>query len=111
MHVLNGIAYAGEPEPILTVVGVFPLEGHRLRVRFSTGEIRIFDFKPLLKLPAFIPLANEKVFSAVGIEHGVPIWNDGEIDIAPETLYEDGKPVAALGVAEEPGVYEGRKTV
>ena len=108
MYIVNGIAYAGEPEPMLAVVGVFPLEGHRLRVRFSTGETRIYDFKPLLKLPAFVPLADEKVFSVVGIDGGVPIWKDGEIDIAPEELYENGiPPETALGVAEESGVYEG----
>ena len=107
MYVKNGIAYAGEPEPMLSVVGVRPLEGHWLWVRFSTGEIRVFDFKPLLKFPAFTPLANEKVFAAVGIDYGCPMWNDGEIDIAPETLLAGGIDPAVLGVAEERSVYEG----
>jgi len=71
-----------------TVVGVRPLEGHRLWVRFSSGETKIFDFTSLLDFPAFAPLKDEKVFSAVGIDYGVPVWDDGKIDIAPETLYE-----------------------
>ena len=96
MHIVNGIAYAGEPAPSLKVVGVRPLEKHRLWVRFSSGEAKIFDFKPLLGCPAFSPLANESVFSAVYLDYGVPVWNDGEIDIAPETLYQDGSPAEAL---------------
>ena len=90
MYIVNGIAYAGERVQPLKVVGVRPLAGHRLWVRFSSGETRIFDFGPLLATPAFAPLADEKVFSAVGIDYGVPVWNDGEIDIAPETLYRNG---------------------
>ena len=84
MYIINGIAYAGEPVQPLKIVGVRPLEEHRLWVRFSSGETKIFDFKPLLKTPAFAPLADEKIFSAVGIDYGVPVWNDGEIDISPE---------------------------
>jgi hypothetical protein len=90
MYIDNGIAYAGEPVPPLSVVGVRSLEGYRLWVRFSSGETRVFDFRSLLGTPAFAPLADERFFSAVGIDYGVPVWNDGEIDIAPETLYRDG---------------------
>ena len=90
MYIENGIAYAGERTPLLTVVGIRPLEGHRLWIRFSSGETRVFDFTPLLKTPAFAPLTDEKVFSAVGIDYGVPVWNDGAIDIDPETLLHDG---------------------
>ena len=91
MYVENGIAYAGERASLLTVVGVRPLEGHRLWVRFSSNETRVFDFKPLLKFPAFAPLTDEKVFSSVYIDYGVPTWNDGTIDIDPEMLYHDGE--------------------
>ena len=90
MYIVNGIAYAGEQEEPLSVVGVRPLKKHRLWVRFSTGETRVYDFTPLLKTPAFAPLADEEVFSAVGIDYGVPMWNNGEIDIAPEALLRDG---------------------
>ena len=48
------------------------------------------DFTPLLKTPAFAPLADEEVFRSVYIDRGVTVWNDGEIDIAPEFLYEHG---------------------
>ena len=90
MYIINGIAYAGEQKPMLKVSGVRPLEGHRLWVRFNTGEAKIFDFKPLLHRPAFAPLMDKQVFDSVYIDYGVPVWNGGNIDIAPEELYAQG---------------------
>ena len=90
MYIRNGIAYAGETTPIIRVSGIRPLENHMLWVRFSTGETRIFDFKPLLELPAFSPLADMDVFRSAYIDFGTVVWNDGAIDIAPEALYERG---------------------
>lgn len=90
MYIVNGIAYAGEPAPLLKVSGLRPMEDHKLWIRFSTGEAKIFDFTPLLGQPAFEPLSDMAVFRAVYIDYGVPVWCDGDIDIAPETLYEQG---------------------
>lgn len=90
MYIKNGIAYAGEEAPLLKVSGVRPLKNHKLWLRFNNGEARIFDFTPLLGKPAFAPLKEESVFFDVYIDYGVPVWNDGDIDIAPETLYEQG---------------------
>lgn len=90
MYIVNGIAYAGEQAPILRVVGVCPLSDFRLWVRFNNSEAKIFDFKPLLNTPAFAPLADPDTFRSVYIDYGVPSWNDGSIDIAPETLYDLG---------------------
>jgi len=92
MFIADGIAYAGDPVPPLKIVGARPLEGHRLWIRFSSGEAKVFDFTPLLGTPAFAPLADEKVFSDVFIDYGVPVWNNGEIDISPDTLYHNGIP-------------------
>lgn len=90
MYVVNGIAYAGEQKPLLKVSGVRPMEDYRLWVRFNTGEAKVFDFKPLLDRPAFASLSDMAVFNSVYIDYGVPVWNDGDIDIAPEALYEHG---------------------
>jgi hypothetical protein len=79
-------------EKILKVKEALPMEGHRLWVRFTTGEAQIFDFKPLLNTPAFAPLADQSVFNSVYIDHGIPVWKNGDIDIAPEKLYECGVP-------------------
>ena len=37
----------------------------------------------------FKALADEKVFSNPILFHGVITWNNGEIDIAPETVYRN----------------------
>lgn len=96
MYIMDGIAYAGEQTPAIKVSGVRPLDDYRLWVRFNTGEARIFDFKPLLNKPAFTPLADKDTFMSVYIDYGVTVWNEGDIDIAPETLYQNS--VKAGGV-------------
>ena len=93
MYVMDGIAYAGEKAPEIKVSGVRPLEGHKLWLRFSSGEVRIFDCTSLLGSPAFAPLSDEAVFRGVYIDYGVVTWQDGEIDIAPAYLYEHAQPV------------------
>ena len=95
MYIKDGIAYAGEPKQPLKISGVRPLPGYQLWVRFSNGEAKVFDFKSLLDSPAFSPLKDINVFNSVYIDYGVTVWNDGDIDIAPEYLYEHG--VAAGG--------------
>ena len=57
-------------------------------VTFSTGEKRLFDTTEL-KGPAFAPLADEKIFNNPVLFHGVITWKNGEIDIAPETVYKE----------------------
>lgn len=96
MYVVDGIAYAGEQSPAIKVSGVRPLEDYKLWVRFNTGEAKVFDFQPLLDKPAFAPLTDKDTFQAVYIDYGVTVWNDGDIDIAPETLYKDGLPVESV---------------
>ncbi len=95
MYIINGIAYAGEAEKPIKVSGIRPLDDFKLWVRFNTGEIKIFDFEPLLKFPAFAPLADADVFRSVYIDYGVAVWNNGDIDIAPEELYKNGIAVEA----------------
>lgn len=90
MYVKDGIAYAGEPEKAITVKSVRPLDDFKLWLRFSTDEIKVFDFTPLLDRPVFQPLKEKAVFAQAYIDYGVVVWNDGDIDIAPETLYEGG---------------------
>ena len=42
----------------------------------------------MLSMSAFAPLSDMDVFRGVYIDRGVPAWNDGDIDITPEILYE-----------------------
>ena len=102
MYIRDGIAYAGEPAPVIKVSGVRPLADHQLWIRFNTGEIKIFDFRPLLNQTAFAPLADENIFRQVYIDYGVAVWLDGNIDIAPETLYAQGQSEEEENSACEP---------
>ena len=93
MYIVNGIAYAGEQKQPLKVSGVRPLADHQLWVRFNNGEARVVDFRPLLDSVAFAPLKDEAAFRDVYIDYGVTVWMNGDVDIAPERLYESGSPV------------------
>ena len=99
MYVVNGVAYAGNTEQPLTVVSVRPLEDYKLWLRFSTGELKIFDFVPLLNTVGFQPLKDKALFHSVYVDYGVPVWKGGALDIAPEYLYE--KAIAESAVLEE----------
>ena len=99
MYIQNGIAYAGNPSVTIRVSGVRPMADHKLWVRFNTGEAKIYDFKPKLAAPAFAPLADEALFREVYIDYGVTVWADGDIDIAPEELYENGVLVDVIETA------------
>lgn len=92
MYIIDGIAYAGDPAPALKVSGVRPLDGLTLWVRFNTGEARLFDCGALVNTPAFSPLRDPAVFKGVYIDYGIPVWNDGDIDLSPEFIYENSIP-------------------
>ena len=88
MYELNGIMYADNPVPLLTVKSVHPLANFKLQIRFSTGEEKKIDISSLLNEPVFEALKDISVFNSVYVDYGTVVWNDGTIDIAPEYLYE-----------------------
>ena len=88
MYELNGIMYADNPTPLLTVKSVQPLKEYKLFVRFSTGEEKYVDISSLLDEPVFSVLKDVSLFNSVYIDYGTVVWNNGNIDIAPEYLYE-----------------------
>ena len=88
MYIKDGICYAGELKEGIKVTDAKPLRGGMMLVTFSTGEQRLFD-TTLLQGTAFEPLKDEKIFSNPVIFHGVITWDNGEIDIAPETVYKE----------------------
>ena len=88
MYIKNDICYAGTLDEGIKVTEAKPLRGGMLLVTFSTGEKRLFD-TTALEGSAFAPLADEKIFENLMIFHGVITWMNGEIDIAPETVYKN----------------------
>jgi len=88
MYIKDGICYAGELTPSIEVSQIKILDSGMLLVTFSTGEVRLFDMYSLVnKGPAFAPLADEKNQKTAKVTFGFVSWMDGEIDIAPETMY------------------------
>ena len=88
MYIVDNICYAGKLEDGIKIVEAKPLRGRMMLVTFSTGEKRLFD-TTLLEGKAFIPLADEKIFNSPVLFHGILTWNNGEIDIAPEKVYQE----------------------
>ncbi len=89
MYIIDGIAYAGNAVKQLAVADVKILEDMMLLLTFNNNEERLYDVTNLLTMPAFKPLEDEKVFASLRIIDGVVTWQDGEIDIAPETMYQN----------------------
>lgn len=79
---------------LLDVVKVEPESGHTLLLEFENGERRRFDLKPLLDRRPFDRLRNSGLFAMAKVDYGTVVW-PGNIDIAPETLYDHSRPVIA----------------
>jgi hypothetical protein len=85
---MDGIVYGGEPSESIKITNIKILPDYIILITFSTGETRLFD-ATILEGKAFEPLKDKSVFQNAEIEHGVITWNNGEIDCAPEFMYEN----------------------
>lgn len=88
MFIKNDIVYASEPGDEIEIVAAKPLPYGMLLLTFATGEQRLFDVTTL-QGEAFMPLKNTDVQKTVQVMHGYVTWKDGEIDCAPEYMYEN----------------------
>lgn len=79
-------------EILLDVLSVKPTKDFRLHLEFENGEKRIFDMTPLLGKKPFVRLKGSPLFLAARVDYGTVCW-PGNIDIAPETLYDRSVPV------------------
>ena len=75
-----------------SVVRVLPREDFQLELWFNTGEHRLFDAKPYLDKGIFQLLRNASLFQQAYIAFDTVCW-PGELDIAPETLYDRSTPL------------------
>ncbi len=97
MYVVDGVAYASVPKPMIKVVSAQVVGDLSMLVTFSTGEVRLFDASSMLRLPVFGPLRDPAVFRTFFIDHGVLCWRGGDIDIAPETVYAESYEYEPVG--------------
>ena len=86
MYIKDGIVYGEDTSKPIKIDSVKVLPDRMMIVTFSSGESRLFD-TTTLSGPAFRPLEDPEVFNNPVIDHGVITWMDGEIDIAPESVY------------------------
>lgn len=74
---------------LVKVVGVEPLGGHRLRVRFSDNSVGEHDFASMLGGgPIMEPLSDPDYFRRAFVEMGVLAWPNG-LDIDAIQLHRE----------------------
>jgi hypothetical protein len=68
------------------------LEGHRLRLTLTNGQIVERDVSSFLEGPMFDAIReNESLFRAVSVEGGTVVWPNGA-DLCPDVLIWGGMP-------------------
>lgn len=67
------------------------LDGYRIKLFFSNGEIRIVDLTNHLNGQIFKPLMDKEFFKRISIPYNTIQWENGA-DFAPEYLYDISKP-------------------
>lgn len=79
-------------EDLLDVVKVSVKTDYVLDLEFENGERRIFDMGPYMDKKPFVQLKGSPLFSKASVAFGTVVW-PGNIDIAPETLYDRSRPI------------------
>jgi hypothetical protein len=77
----------------IDIVAIKTKSDFQLDIEFANGERRQFDMKPLLKMQPWNRIDSIRLFEQVRIDYGTVTWAGGEIDIAPETLYDESVPI------------------
>ncbi|OFZ66023.1 MAG: hypothetical protein A2V79_04060 [Betaproteobacteria bacterium RBG_16_56_24] len=77
---------------LIDVVNVRTTQDFQLELGFQNGERRRFDMRPLLSMRPWNRIAASQLFHRAAIACETVVW-PGEIDISPETLYDDSVPL------------------
>ena len=86
MFYKDGFVYGGEPQKTIKVIEIKVLPDRILLLKFNNGEQRVFD-STILNGPVFEVLKDDLVFANPVLDHGIVTWCDGEVDCAPEYMY------------------------
>ena len=63
---------------------------YRIELVFADGHRGIADLSAWVRQDTvFAPFADKEYFRAFRIEYGTLVWGEGDVDIAPEALYEE----------------------
>jgi hypothetical protein len=80
-----------------TITAARPTGDGVLRVRFASGEERLFDTRPYQRSAFFRRLADPAYFGQVRVEAGTVTWPEGH-DFDPGTVYARGTTAADRAV-------------
>jgi hypothetical protein len=80
-------------ETLLDVVRVTPRKDNILLLVFENNEQRFFDMTPYLEEKPFTKLKKSPLFMKAKVLYGTVAW-PGNIDIVPETLWDNSTAVA-----------------
>jgi hypothetical protein len=73
---------------IINVISVRVLPDYQLELGFDNGETKIFNFQKYLDYKCYKMLKDVNEFNKARVSFGTISWG-GNIDIAPECLYEN----------------------
>jgi hypothetical protein len=79
-------------QELLDVLKVTVRPEYRLELEFENGERRLFDMSPYMDKKPFLKLKGSPLFNCAYVDYGTVVW-PGNIDIAPETLYDRSIPI------------------
>ena len=83
---------------LIDVISDCTLPEFLLDITFENGERRRFDMRPLLSMKPWSRVAAPALFDRASVDYGTVVW-PGNIDIDPETLYEQSEPIDDLSPA------------
>lgn len=88
MYEKDGIVYAGECNKVFSILSVKNLGDYKLLILFSNNKEVVVDCKKLLDFKIFEELKDINVFNSYKLDGTTLTWLDGNLDIAPEYLFE-----------------------
>ena len=77
----------------LHIVAAEHISDYMLRLSFSNGQVRLFDFSRIYDKGIFTKLKDKNYFLNYTLDGWTVDWNN-EIGFAPEYLFEQGEPAA-----------------
>ena len=77
---------------LIDVISVSVCPEFQLDLEFKNGERRRFDMRPLLSMKPWNRVSAPDLFELAHVNYGTVVW-PGDIDVAPETLYDDSVPL------------------
>ena len=93
VYQIGGRKYVYDPDrrkqirPIPRIATANPLEGYRVLVEYDNGQRGTADLSALVAKGPFCAWRNREYFESVYPRGSSLAWGNGEIDVAPETVY------------------------